>query len=71
MKLHFTGIFKLFKQGDSFFLINEKLDTIIPIDKSLYDILKKLDTGENIEIDGIKNETLNVLLYNRVLEVIS
>ena len=55
MKLHFTGIFKLFKQGDSFFLINEKLDTIIPIDKSLYDILKKLDTGENIEIDGIKN----------------
>ena len=54
MKLHFTGIFKLFKQGDSFFLINEKLDT-----------------GENIEIDGIKNETLNVLLYNRVLEVIN
>lgn len=71
MRVYFTEIFKLFAQDEHFFLINQKLDTIIPINESLYVVLKEINLKKQKSIDEvrIRTDTLNILLYNRVLEV--
>lgn len=71
MKLRFTNVFDLFIQENKFYLINQKLDTIIAISKSLYEVLNeiKLEKDKNVSDIKIQSDTLGILLYNRVLEV--
>lgn len=42
MKVFFTEIFALYKKNKKFFLINKKLDTIIPIEETLYFMLNQI-----------------------------
>lgn len=70
MKLYFTGIFELFTQENCCFLINKKLDTIIPINKSLYKILRECNEGKEIDYTVLSQEILNILIFNRVVGVV-
>lgn len=69
MKVYFTGIFETYKVKDAFFLINKKLDTIIPIDSALYKLFVELKENQEIDISKIRKDVLNLLVFNRVLRV--
>lgn len=69
MKVYFTGIFETYKVKDAFFLINKKLDTIIPIDSILYKFFVELKENQEIDVSKIRNDVLNLLVFNRVLRV--
>lgn len=69
MKIYFTGIFEAFKVEDAFFLINKKLDTIIPIDSLLYKYFAELKENQEMDVSKIREDVLNLLVFNRVLRV--
>ncbi|AEY67202.1 hypothetical protein [Clostridium sp. BNL1100] len=71
MKLHFTDIFEVLNQKDEFYLINKKLDTIIKINEPLYTVLKDLEQGKELKDNTLKIDILNILISNRVLEVVN
>lgn len=71
MKVFFTEIFALYKKNKKFFLINKKLDTIIPIEETLYFMLNQIILNGEMDINAIRiwADTLDILLYNRILGV--
>lgn len=71
MKVFFTEIFALYKKNKKFFLINKKLDTIIPIEETLYFMLNQIILNGKMDINAIRirADTLDILLYNRILGV--
>lgn len=71
MKVFFTEIFALYKKNKKFFLINKKLDTIIPIEETLYFMLNQIILNGEMDINAIRirEDTLDILLYNRILGV--
>lgn len=71
MKVFFTEVFALYSKEEKFFLINKKLDTIIPIGESLYLMLNQIMLNGEMDINAIRirADTLNILLYNRILGV--
>lgn len=71
MKVFFTEIFALYKKNKKFFLINKKLDTIIPIEETLYFMLNQIILNGEMDINAIRIrvDTLDILLYNRILGV--
>ena len=64
MKVFFTEIFALYKK-------NKKLDTIIPIEETLYFMLNQIILNGEMDINAIRirADTLDILLYNRILGV--
>lgn len=63
--------FALYKKNKKFFLINKKLDTIIPIEETLYFMLNQIILNGEMDINAIRirADTLDILLYNRILGV--
>lgn len=53
MKVFFTEIFALYKKNKKFFLINKKLDTIIPIEETLYFMLNQIILNGEMDINAI------------------
>ncbi len=70
MRFKLTSVFELFNQKNEYYLINKKLDTIIQINESLYKVLSNAEQGTELACDEMSLNTLNILLYNRVLEAI-
>ena len=66
MKVFFTEIFALYKKNKKFFLINKKLDTIIPIEETLYFMLNQIILNGEMDINAIRirADTLDILLYS-------
>lgn len=54
MKVFFTEIFALYKKNKKFFLINKKLDTIIPIEETLYFMLNQIILNGEMDINAIR-----------------
>lgn len=71
MRFRFTGIFDLFNQKNEYYLINKKLDTIIRINESMYKVLSNAEQGAELNCNEINLNNMNILIYNRVLEVIN
>ncbi len=71
MRFRFTGIFDLFNQKNEYYLINKKLDTIIQINESMYKVLSNAKQGTELNCNEINLNTMNILIYNRVLEAIN
>lgn len=69
MKVYFTGIFETYRVENNFFLINKKLDTIIPIDGQLYRCFTELKEDQRIDVSEIGRYVLDLLVFNRVLRV--
>ena len=59
------------EKNKKFFLINKKLDTIIPIEETLYFMLNQIILNGEMDINAIRirADTLDILLYNRILGV--
>jgi len=71
MRFRFTGIFDLFNQKNEYYLINKKLDTIIQINESMYKVLSNAKQETELNCNEINLNTMNILIYNRVLEAIN
>ena len=69
MKAYFTGIFEAFQLNGCYYLINKKLDTIIPINKPMYDIFANAKTNQELYLSQSNTDVLNLLLFNRVMRI--
>lgn len=65
MKVFFTEIFALYKKNKKFFLINKKLDTIIPIEETLYFMLNQIIL--NGEMDDKALEAIKIILNSGIV----